>query len=195
MKTLIQVRLLSYAGSSDHIRLWTELWMNVGLWLSIHPSEIMKMELLLLFYIILLNLLYIVYISILLSVSLWMIADGTFLKSHAIISFAPLWRKHTAEKKWKQDGVWLQGNVTPSLRRRLGARNDSPHQGIRSVLWLRLMCPHKGSRKHRWEPGAGLTFKDLGIVICFCQPGFLFLRPYSLKHRPTYWGLIFKLGA
>lgn len=63
MKTLIQVkcvRLFSYAGSRDHIMLWTELWMNVGLWFSIHPSEIMKMELLLLFYIILLSLLYIV---------------------------------------------------------------------------------------------------------------------------------------
>lgn len=27
-----------------------------------------------------------------------MIADGTFLKNHALISFAPLWRKHMAEK-------------------------------------------------------------------------------------------------
>lgn len=27
-----------------------------------------------------------------------MIADGTFLKNHALIAFAPLWRKHMAEK-------------------------------------------------------------------------------------------------
>lgn len=63
----------------------------------------------------------------------------------------------------------------------------TPSGGQECTMAAVHVSPHR-KQKEQQGPGAGLTFKDPGRVVCFFQSGLISLRPYTALSSVLHTG-------